>query len=215
MISASQLRQAKAMLNLDQATVCDACGINKATLSNIENEKSVGNATTISALQLFYESNGLEFIDGDGVRRSSTGLKRYKGSAEFREFYTDIYNTVKGQENNDIWIYNGVSELVFQHLGQEFLNMHVDRMIKIKDRFRFRVVVKEGDDSFLGSTYCEYKYLPSERFHDKTTFIYGSKTAFLNFDNDDVTVIVLDQPDNADQMRHFYEWSWSNEAIKP
>ena len=70
MISAIQLRMARVSLNLDQDTVCVACGINKATLSKIENEKSVGNANTLTALQLYYESQGLEFTDSDGGQAS-------------------------------------------------------------------------------------------------------------------------------------------------
>lgn len=214
MITAAQLRSAKAMLNLDQATVCGACGINKATLSNIENEKSTGNANTLNALQLFYESRGVEFIDGDGVRQSTTALKKYRGAAEFRQFYNDLYETAKSV-GGDIWLYNGVSDLVLNNLGADFLKMHVERMLKIKDRFTYRVVVKEGDESFLGSTYCDYKWLPSERFNDKTIFVYGSKVAFVNFDNDDVLVIVLEQADTAQTMRDFIEHAWDTEAFKP
>lgn len=214
MITAAQLRSAKAMLNLDQATVCDACGINKATLSNIENEKSTGNANTLNALQLFYESRGVEFIDGDGVRQSTTALKKYRGAAEFRQFYNDLYETAKSV-GGDIWLYNGVSDLVLNNLGADYLKMHVERMLKIKDRFTYRVVVKEGDESFLGSTYCDYKWLPSEGFNDKTIFVYGSKVAFVNFDNDDVVVIVLDQPDTAQTMRHFVQRAWDTEAYRP
>lgn len=214
MISAAQIRQARANLNLDQTTVCEACGINKATLSNIENEKSTGNANTIAALHLYYESCGLEFTDGEGVKRTLTGVKYYKGASEFRQFYTDIYETAKSI-GGDIWLYNGVSDLVLKHLGQDFLTMHVERMIKVKERFNYRVVVKEGDKSFLGSSYCDYKWLPESVFNDKTIFVYGSKFAFLNFDNDDVLAVVIEQADTADTLRHFLERSWETEAFKP
>jgi transcriptional regulator with XRE-family HTH domain len=214
MITASQIRQARAHLNLDQTKVCEDCDINKTTLSNIENEKSGGNASTLSKLQLYYEGLGLEFIEGDGVRKAPTGVKYYRGSSEFRQFYNDLYETTKSL-GGDIWLYNGVSDLVLNNLGKEFLAMHVERMLKIKDRFRYRVVVKEGDDSFLGSSYCEYKWLPADMFNDKTIFVYGSKVAFLNFDNDDVLVVVLDQVDTAETMRHFIEDAWETKAFDP
>lgn len=215
MISAAQLRQARAHLNLDQSTVSDDCSIDKATLSKIENEKSKGNAQTLANLQLYYEDQGLEFIEGQGVRKALIGVREYKGTDGFRKFYTDIYNTVKASQHCDIWLYNGVSEFVFNALGESFLNMHVERMMKLSDRFSFRVVVKEGDDSFLGSSYCDYKWLPENLFSNKTIYVYGSKIAFLNFDQDDVLAVVIDQQDTADTIRHFFERSWDTEAISP
>jgi transcriptional regulator with XRE-family HTH domain len=215
MITAAQLRQARAHLNLDQSRVCEDCSIDKATLSKIENEKSKGNAQTLATLQLYYEGHGLEFIDGQGVRKAPIGVREYRGTDGFREFYTDIYNTVKSEKQTDIWLYNGVSDLVLNALGKDFLDMHLERMLKLSERFTFRVVVKEGDDSFLGSSYCSYKWLPEELFSDKTIYIYGSKIAFLNFDNNDVLAVVIDQKDTADQMRHFFEKSWENEAFEP
>ena len=215
MITATQLRQARAHLNLDQSRVCEDCSIDKATLSKIENEKSKGNAQTLATLQIYYESQGLEFTEGEGVRKALIGVREYKGTDGFRQFYTDIYNTVKASQHCDIWLYNGVSELVLNALGKEFLEMHVARMMKLKDRFSFRVVVKEGDDSFLGSSYCDYKWLPENLFSDKTIYVYGSKIAFLNFEDNDVIAVVIDQQDTADTMRHFFEKSWETEAFKP
>ena len=79
MLTAAQLRSARALLNLPQDQVAGHCAIKKNTLSDIENERTPGKAATLRALESFYESRGLQFIEGDGVKRSPSGIVVYSG----------------------------------------------------------------------------------------------------------------------------------------
>ncbi len=213
MISASQLRSARALLNLPQDAVAGHCGIKKNTLSDIENERTPGKAATLRALELFYENRGLEFLAGDGVRRSATGILVFKGAAGFRDFYDDLYETAR-TVGGDICLFNGVSDLVTGWLGAEHVAAQKARMDKIKNNFSYRVIVAEGDDVFFGADYCEYRWCPKEHFNDKTFFIYGSKVGFANFDNDDCVVTVIDQKEVADSQRLLFDLFWRFVAIE-
>ncbi len=213
MISASQIRAARALLNIPQEEVEIHTGLSKRYQSEIENERTSGKADAINKLELFYTSRGLEFMNNDGVRRNPTGLRILKGKRGFQEFYDDIYHTAR-QGKAEITLFNGVSDLVLDALGREFLDMHIDRMIEIKDRFRFRVIVEEGDRAFMGSSYCEYKWFPRDKFNNKTIYTYGTKVALINFD-DEITITLIDQQGFADSQLLGFNLAWDHVATEP
>lgn len=211
MITASQIRQARASLNIGQQEVSDACGIHKTTLSDIENEKSAGSQKAFSALQIFFENQGLEFTENDGVRKNKNGLKRFNGATEFRLFYDDIYETAKKQ-GGDICLYNGVPSYLIEWLGDEYYKMHAERMTKIKDKFDFRVIIREADKQLIGAGFARYRWFPAELFHDKTIYVYGDKVAFIDFSDKDVHVVVIEQKEIAESQRILFNIAWNQVA---
>ena len=74
MITASQLRAARAVLGLSVALVASSTTIGTATLKRYEAVQGVPNARKghLTTLQIFYENAGIEFIgtpeDGPGIR---------------------------------------------------------------------------------------------------------------------------------------------------
>ena len=99
-------------------------------------------------------------------------------------------------------------------LGPEYVELQKERMDKIKNNFRYRVIVAEGDDVFFGATYCEYRWCPREHFNDKTFFVYGSKVAFANFDHDECMVTVIDQGEVAESQCLLFDLFWRFVAIE-
>jgi transcriptional regulator with XRE-family HTH domain len=210
-ITASQIRQARAALNLGQQEVAEACEMHKTTLSDIENEKSGGSSKAFSALQDFFENQGLEFIENNGVRQSKNALKRYRGATEFRLFYDDIYTTAKKQ-GGEIALFNGVPSLLIKWLGEDFYKMHTARMTKIKNNFDFKVIIQEEDKQFIGSSFATYRWFPTELFHNKTIYIYGDKVAFIDFQEDDVNVIAIEQKEFSESERVLFQIAWNHVA---
>lgn len=211
MISASQIRQARAALNFGQQDVADACGIHKTTLSDIENGKSGGSSKALTALQNFFENQGLEFIEGDGVRQSKSTLKRYSGSAEFKLFYDDIYNTAK-TVGGSICLFNGVPALLIKWLGDDFYKAHAARMEKIKKNFDFKVIIREQDKQLIGASFVTYRWFPADLFYSKTIYIFGDKVAFMDFTEENVSVLVLEQKEFADSERVLFRIAWDHVA---
>ena len=207
MITASQIRQARAALNFGQQEIAEACGIHKTTLSDIENEKSGGSSKVFATLQIFFENQGLEFTDGEGVRQRNNAIRRYNGPTEFRLFYDDIYSVAKKQ-GGEIALFNGVPSLLIKWLGEDFYMMHADRMTKIKNNFDFKVIIQEEDKQLIGSGFVTYRWFPKVLFNNKTIYIYGDKVAFINFQEDDVTVIVIEQKEFSESERVLFQIAW-------
>ena len=78
MITPSQIRGARAMLNLTQAELAARAGISTTGLNNIERGASDPKASTLSAIQRVLEEAGVEFTNGNepGVKLKSKGRKR-------------------------------------------------------------------------------------------------------------------------------------------
>jgi len=208
-----QMRMARSKLDLSKDQVAEAIGITKKTLSNAENGSNKLSSENHEKLKFFYMAHGLEFTDFNGVRETPSGLRVFKGKTGFREFYEDQYKSYKSR-GGDIWLYNGVSKTIIDSLGVDYVEMHKARMSKIKANFNYRVIVEEGDATFFGSDYAHYRWLPKEKFNNKTIFVYASKVGLVNFE-DDITVILIDQLDFADTMRLFLENIWSLIAREP
>ena len=76
-ISRNQLRAARALLDLTQATVCDRVSMSLITLRRIEgrpDHTGLISAHSLRQLRSFYEAEGVQFLDegdgegGEGVR---------------------------------------------------------------------------------------------------------------------------------------------------
>ena len=72
MITAGQIKAARAILGLKQAELAEQAGVALATVNNIERSVTVPHRASLQAIRLALEAAGVEFIDenggGPGVR---------------------------------------------------------------------------------------------------------------------------------------------------
>lgn len=76
MLTAGQIRAARALLNLKQGEVAKGAGLSLTSYSYIESGKSDPRRSTLEAVQKYFESQGVQFISegqhsptgGAGVR---------------------------------------------------------------------------------------------------------------------------------------------------
>lgn len=207
-----QLRMARAKLDLSQDMVAEHTGIAQKTLARAEGGKTDTSHEILSRLQSFYEDRGLEFTENNGVREKPFGNRIYKGKAGFRDFYEYHWGIIR-RFGGELWLYNGVSKLIIDALGADYIEMHKARMSEIKHRIQYRVIVEEGDATFFGSDYAHYRWISKETFNDKTIFVFGPCVAFVTFDGN-LTVTVIEQKDIADTLRNLMKNSW-DQAWEP
>lgn len=66
MISPLQIRGARAMLSMTQASLASAAGISTTALNNIERGAADPKASTLSAIRRALEDAGVVFVDANG-----------------------------------------------------------------------------------------------------------------------------------------------------
>lgn len=212
MITAKQIRAARALLDISQTEAAQQAGISLSTLSKTEKGDSAPAHDTAQKLQDFYEGSGIEFLPQDGVR-FMTGDRVYRGPHGIRRFFDEVYEAAR--HGQDIALFNGSPALLLHWLGEDFYAMHAARMNTIGGRFAFRIIVKEGERNFIASTFAQYRWFPEALFNERTIYMLGDRVGFFTFSDDDVEIRVMEGAQLAASMRVLFDIAWTEVAQVP
>lgn len=206
-----QLRMGRAHLGISQGELAQEVGTSTMVISNAEAERTILSAEISKRIIDFFTLRGLELTDHNGIRETPTGIKIFKGKSGFKDFYGYQYNILR-KYGGDIWLYNGVSKNFVDALDPEFLEIHKERMFKIKDKINYRVIVEEGEEVQFGSAYAEYRTVPSDQFNDKTIFVFHGVFAIVDF-SDEILVTVIEKEEIAQTISQLMLNSWEKANV--
>lgn len=190
MITKNQIAAARALLEWNQEELSQASGVSKDMISKIEAGKSAGSLKTVQAIQNALDQSGIEFFDNQGVAKKSGGFKVYRGRIGFMDFLEDVYDTIKN--GGEVFCSN-VDESQFLKFERDDAHVHMDRMASVPG-LKCRFLIKEGDMNVISSHYAVYKHSQPEDFGALPIYIFGDKTGFILFSEDDVNVYVIEDP---------------------
>jgi transcriptional regulator with XRE-family HTH domain len=213
-ITTAQIRGARGILNWSQQDLAQRTGISATSIGSIENGQTTPRASTIDTIKTTFEKNGIEFLGMQGVRERDNTLLTYEGRQGIQQFFDDVYETSK-IPGTEICLFNGVPHKLIEWLGDDFYNMHAERMDKLHDNFTFKIIVEEGNQQFIARNFAEYRWFPKEKFNDRTLYCYGDKLAFLNFAKDNVKIVVMQQAEIAASFKELFKIAWDNVAVNP
>lgn len=206
MITPTQMRAARAMLNMSQGEVAKSLGIAANTLSNIESGHSDAPASRLKEMQDYYENQGIVFTEQGGVNPNRSDIVRYVGTEGFIAFMKDVLETAKKQEP-DICVSN-VDERNWQKNIGNFHEKYISERSKLRIQ-PSRILVKKGDDYWTASQFADYREAPMEAFSENVSFYaYGEKLALIRF-GEEVHVLVLKNVDFANGFRTTFNYIWS------
>lgn len=206
MISPLQAKLARIALGMSQQDVADHFDKSHSFISQLENGISDPQVSNMQKLQAFYESQGMEFLDGDGLRRSKQQIQRFEGVQGFKAFMDDVYETAC-RHGGDICLFNTQPALWHRHLGVEWYDMHNRRMQALGDRIRVRIALREGDRAFILEC-ATYRWIPEVHWATSMYYAYGSKLAILTFEGDQIHITVFDQAELASSFRVLFDIAW-------
>lgn len=213
MISATQMRAARAVLDLSQGQVAEHIGIAPNTLSKIESGQTDPAASRIQEIQSFYEMNGLEFTEGDGVRKKKGEIKIFKGRDGFLDFYRYVLRIAEQQGGQ--FLVSNVNEALFDFWLGDKLDEYVDEITKIEN-LSYKVLIKEGDFNFAASEYAEYKWIPEKSFTNIPFYIFGDHMAMILFDeHKDVSVYLIGEEELTKAQRAIFFNNWKEAIVIP
>ncbi|MCB9983349.1 MAG: helix-turn-helix domain-containing protein [Rhodospirillales bacterium] len=216
LISADQIRAARALKNWSQSDLAERTGMAVPSIANIELGKQKPSAQTIAKIMEAFALAGIKFTSGDGVQKSYGDISVHEGTEGFRNFMTDVYETAR-DVGGEIRLFNATPANWLKWLGEDwYFNFYAKRMQAIKDRFDFKITVKENDWDFIGKNYAEYRWFPEKLFSEDASFYaYGDKLAFLDFKETSVRIIVLHQKEFAAAFKALFNCNWDSLSIIP
>lgn len=209
-ITTAQIRGARGILNWSQQDLSQRTGISATSIGSIENGQTTPRASTLETIRNTLERNGIEFLGLEGVRTRSADVRVYSGINGFKDFYDDVYETLK--TNPGSVCVSNVDERDFLNFGKDLLDRHANR-IKNLGNIDYKILIREGDTNFAASSYAEYRWIPKELFTTVPFYIFGNKIAILLL-GEEATAIVMNYAAIANAFRIQFEANWVS-ALKP
>lgn len=207
-ITLEQIRAARALLKWTQKDLAGHAGLNDDQVHNFEG----GRSRSLEVLEAIYQAfvtNGIEFTDGEGVRKKTGGIKVLEGRHGFINFLDDVYATMKahGGEIN----VTDVADQEFIKYAGDYDEMHVKRMGALKN-FVSRSLSAEKD-YVKRVDYSEYRWLPKEEFGPVPFYQYAHKLAMIIFEEPYAKIFILESSEIAESFRIKYMSMWERAKI--
>lgn len=207
-----QIRAARALLGWSQSDLANRAGLSQTGIARIENGTNHPNSQTLSKIENAFEENDIEFMGSNGLRKKTDEIKTLRGTDGFKEFMNDVFHTAKGH-GGQICLHNARTSNWYKWLGEDWFNMHSDRMRNLGDRIDFRITAEEGTMNLISSAFAEYRWFPKNLFNQQSIYAYGNKLAFMTFKEDDVIIRILDNKEFSDGFRILFDIAWDTVAI--
>ena len=125
-----------------------------------------------------------------------------------------LYETANSY-GGEIVLFNANPANWYKWLGEEWFSAHSKRMQDLGNKINMKITAKEGENLFISKDFAEYRWFPEELFNDRALYAYGDNLAFVNFDKNDVSVVVLKQSDFSNAFRVLFNIAWKNVAKVP
>lgn len=218
-ITTAQMRGARGLLNWSQSELSRRTGISTTSIGNIEAGNTQPRESTLKLIRQAFENSGIEFIGTEGMRKRSDHIVKLSGSDGFSEFLDDVYNTAveHGTKANPLKVYlsNVLHANWVKWMGEDKWRNHTTRMTKDREIMDVRIIVKEGDTNFPAKDYSKYKWIPESIFNDQSFYSYHDRLAFLNFESDNVEILIIRQMEFAQGYRALFEIAWEHGTKAP
>lgn len=206
LISPDQIRAARALKNWSQTELAERTGLAVPTIANIEMGKQSPGKNTLEKIVSAFDHAGIDFIEGEGVKKRTSSVTAYSGVEGFQNFMQDVDATAQKYKNSEFLI-SSINETDFvKWEGGKLLDTHTRAILD--NNVRYRIIIAEGDTYMPAEEYAEYKWAPKEQFYSVPMYIYGDKVGIIGTEKDDVNVFVIEHPYIADLCRRQFNEMW-------
>jgi len=210
-ITGTQIAMARALLHITQQELAELADITRQTLGAIEDNKG-GRKDTLSRIEAILVSRGALFLPNEGVcRRPPLEAATLRGREGLRSFYDDVYESTR-ETGKEIFVFNGIPNQLINWAGEEWYSSHAERMKALN--CVSKNIVEEGEINLIGKSFAQYKAFPKDDFYHKTIYVYGHKFGFISFENDDVLLKIIEDPEIAESFRILINTVWENTATE-
>lgn len=214
-----QIRAGRALLGWSQGELADHANLSQTGIARIENGTNKPNSQTLDKITRAFDKADVEFLGNNGVKKRTGEVRILRGENAMSEFLNDVYDTTtkygSKEEPMDVFLSNVVHDNWIKWMGTERWKNHTDRMIAAKDSMDVRIIIKDGDQNYPAAAYSKYKWMSEEYFNDKSFYSYHDRLAFLDFQEDNLEILLMKQPHFAKGYRDLFLIAWNTIAKAP
>jgi transcriptional regulator with XRE-family HTH domain len=203
MITVSQIRAARALLNWTQGYLAKKCGLSLRALNSIERGLVQPRLDNLRAIQETLEKADIEFQEFDGVRRRTERLEifKFEGPHCMEQHLIDTVQSMQGQ--GEVLMSLG-SEKKFTGLRAKSLDDYFAHLAR--HGITERGLIADGDTHVIGRP-SVYRWMAPEAFSQMAYIVYGDTVVFLIPKKPQRTILIR-SPSMAEMFRRQFEFNW-------
>ena len=207
MISASQIKAARGLLEWKQTDLAQASGVSHTAVACLEQNKGKPRGRTMQAIITALEQAGIEFTPEPGVRlrRDKFECQIFEGHESVYQLWADI-ELALGQTGGAYYI-SGINETDWlKRYTKEEIAQALKRQ---RDRNIFnRLLICEGDNTVLIGPET-YRAIPKMLFQQTPHLVYADRFAIINWGPPQTVVLTRSKP-IAETFRKQFEFNWQH-----
>lgn len=210
MITLNQIRAARGLLNWSQSDLARHAGLSLTAVNAIDRELSQPRVRTLATFEKLFESHGIEFTQGQGVRfrKDVFRMETFEGPESFAAYMRDVVETQldKGGES----LHSCVDEAFFLKKHRKIFYDYYAEFTKHK--MKERILICEGTlDRYGPRSTTEYRWCSKELYTQIGSSVYGDKYCIYLPNR----IVVIENTDIAQAYRKQFEENWRRSKIIP
>ena len=198
-----QIAAAITLSGLTRETLATEAGIGRNTLDRIINEITTCREDTIHKITHILESNGIEFLPGEGVRKRDRIVVVHEGEDVYQYVWDDIYATFHNN-GGEVLIANVDESKTIDALSRQKLDEHLKRLKQAN--ITERLLVREGETNLVAPL-DYYHAIPEQYYAAHPFFIYGQKLALISR-HPALKVVIIDDERYSESVRRLFNYVW-------
>lgn len=202
-ITTAQIRGARGILNWSQSDLAERTGISATSIGSIENGQTSPRASTMTQIRRAFESSGIEFLPGSGIRLKNESIEILEGPDSIDDLLDDIYGTLS-TTGGEVMIY-GLEEKTDPGTEEHRkIKKHLDRILAAN--ITERIILKKGDRNFMAPKEF-YRWIDQDHFSPYPFILYAEKLAMINWGPPE-KVLIIDSPLYAQTFKKIFDLVW-------
>ena len=212
MLTHSLIKAARNLLGWRQEDLAAKSGISVPAINKLERGITSPRQFTLETIQQTFEREGLEFIEGPGLRLTDNifNIKTLSGSTAPIRLWGDIIETLKPSKSKDLML-SGLDESQWIPYKEE-IDMRLKECKKLN--ISWRALIKHGDTNFAPAADIKenYRWISKELFTQIPHYIYKDKLALVSLASP-IRIIIIQHKLIAESYRAQFEQNWKNGEI--
>ncbi|MFA5593335.1 MAG: helix-turn-helix transcriptional regulator [Micavibrio sp.] len=212
LITADQIRAARALKNWSQTDLAERTGLAVPTIANIELGKQMPGKNTIEKIIDAFTLGGVDFTERGVEKKDEKSkfinlLKKDEDDNIYISLVEDMLYTltnIEDEEKREVLIFCGDDRISPPAINKLYKKMR-------ESGIRYRKLTEEGN-TYLLAGIEEYRYIPSEYYLNNVTAVYGDKYAIclgnVNSEKPDEIILINDEG-TARIHRNLFDLLWS------
>jgi transcriptional regulator with XRE-family HTH domain len=208
MITTSQIKAARLLLQWKQSDLARVSGMSAAAIAKLEQGQGKPRPATMQAVRGAFEKFGVEFIEDHGVdlRPEKFSVKILHGDQGIFDLWEDYEKTLAETNGGEVLLGNLDHELMFDRYKKR-LEEAILRRPSLN--IQLRGLVREGDLVRIWPNE-DFRAIPGKIFSGLTpVYLYKDKTAIINF-KDSLRIVLIENKSITEAFRQQFEYHWKN-----